>query len=74
MSDLEFGGIDPHSLLNLKFSFTGNCMIYREFYKIYTVYAVHLVDIKFGELVCDINWQIFSLATRVDYVTNHGYV
>ena len=31
----------------------------------YTVYTVHLVDIKLGELVCDVNWWIFSLATRV---------
>lgn len=23
-----------------------------------TIYTVHLVDIKFGELVCDINWRV----------------
>ena len=34
-----------------------------------TVYAVHLADIKFGELVCDVNWRIFSLATRVIQIT-----
>ena len=31
---------------------------------------VHLVDIKFGELVCDVNWWIFSLATKKGY-TDH---
>ena len=30
-----------------------------------TVYMVHLADIKFSESVCDVNWQVFSLASRV---------
>ena len=25
---------------------------------------VHLADIKFGKLICGVNWQVFSLATR----------
>ena len=31
----------------------------------YTVYVLHLVDIEFGKLVCDLNWQIFSLVTSI---------
>ena len=30
----------------------------------YTVYAVHLLKIKFGKLVCDMNWLVFSSATK----------
>ena len=31
------------------------------------VYPVHLADIKFGELVRDVNWRVFSLVTRAIY-------
>ena len=37
------------------------------------VYAVHLLDIQFGKLVCDINWWVFSLVTRAIQIT-YGYV
>ena len=36
---------------------------------------VHLVDIKFGELVSDVNWQVFSLATRdIQIMYEYGQV
>ena len=37
-----------------------------------TVYTMHLVDMKFGESVCDINWRVFSMATRAIQIT-YGY-
>ena len=33
-----------------------------------TVCAVHLVHINFGELACDVNWQVFSLVTRAIHI------
>ena len=32
------------------------------------IYAVYLVNIKFGELKCNANWWTFSLANRVLYI------
>ena len=32
----------------------------------HTVYAVHLGNIKFGELECNANWRAFNLANRVN--------
>ena len=37
-----------------------------------TVYTVYLADIKYGELVCDVYWWVFNLATRAVQIT-YGY-
>ena len=32
----------------------------------YTVYAVHMANIKFGKLECNANWRVFSLVNRAN--------
>ena len=39
---------------------------------LHTVYEVLLADIKLGELVCDVNWRVFSLVRRAIQVM-YGY-
>ena len=40
----------------------------------HTSYMVHLVDIKFGEFICDVNWWVFSLATRSCMSVDSAYI
>ena len=39
---------------------------------VYTVHLAYLADIKFGKLVCDVNWRVFSIGTRAIQIT-YGY-
>ena len=43
--------------------------------KLYGIYTIHLVSIKFGELEHNANWRTFSLVNRmilsVDCLTNN---
>ena len=39
-----------------------------------TIHMVHLVDIKFGKLVFDVNWWVFSLVTRAIQITRKSWI